>query len=323
MYDPGQPRDRADLITAAASKRSAGKWVYGITLVVPALALGWLLWQRLGSNPEKSGTLEIVVAMATLPIAWWGGVARWRHWSGPTRRLADLILQAHNGEATIDQLSAVRGGVAPLVPIVQQLLRELKQQRAQVASEIRHRVAGQTNVLERRIGSLQLQAMRDPLTGLLNRRALEQELPRMVERHGAAGTDLCLLMIDVDNFKTLNDTLGHAAGDQLLKEISQIIRSTVRDDDMAFRVGGDELVVLLGSCDFTGGNAIAERLDSLVVALTKPLQTTRQVRLSIGVCTLMELAEPTPKGLMEVADKRLYAIKAARHAGDSNRRRAG
>jgi diguanylate cyclase (GGDEF)-like protein len=90
-----------------------------------------------------------------------------------------------------------------------------------------------------------------------------------------------------------------------------------------FRVGGDELVVLLGSCNFTGGNAIAERLDSLVVALTKPLQTPRQVRLSIGVCTLMELAEPTPKGLMEVADKRLYAIKAARHAGDSKSRRAG
>jgi diguanylate cyclase len=130
-------------------------------------------------------------------------------------------------------------------------------------------------------------------------------------------------MIDVDNFKPLNDTLGHAAGDQLLKEISQIIRSTVRDDDMAFRVGGDELVVLLGSCNFTGGKAIAERLDSLVVALTRPLQTPRQVRLSIGVCTLMELAEASPAGLMEVADKRLYAVKAARHEGDAKSRRAG
>jgi diguanylate cyclase (GGDEF)-like protein len=165
--------------------------------------------------------------------------------------------------------------------------------------------------------------MRDPLTGLLNRRALEQELPRMVDQLGAAGTDLCLLMIDVDNFKTLNDTLGHAAGDKLLKEISQIIRSTVRDDDMAFRVGGDEMVVLLGGCNFAGGQAIAERLESLVVALTKPLQTPRQVRLSIGVCALKDLAEATPAGLMEVADKRLYAIKAARHGGDSRMRRAG
>jgi diguanylate cyclase (GGDEF)-like protein len=323
MTKAAPPSDRAQSIIARVSAWLAQKWVYGITLAIPLVALGSLLWQQLRSNSNSSEIAGIIVAMTTLPIAWWGGVARRRHWSGPTRRLADLVQQARNGDATIEQLETVRGGIAPLVPIVQQLLRDLKQQRAETAAEIRQRVAGRTNALERRIDSLQLQAMRDPLTGLFNRRALEQELPRMIEQMGSAGNDLCLLMIDVDNFKPLNDTLGHAAGDQLLKEISQIIRSTVRDDDMAFRVGGDELVVLLGSCNFTGGKAIAERLDSLVVALTRPLQTPRQVRLSIGVCTLMELAEASPAGLMEVADKRLYAVKAARHEGDAKSRRAG
>jgi diguanylate cyclase (GGDEF)-like protein len=323
MNDSNQPDDRAASDITDAPSWPAGNWVYGITLVIPIAALGWLLWERIGSNSVGSGTVQIVVAMATLPMAWWGGVARRRYWSGPTHELADLIQQARKGDATIDELGTIGGGIAPLVPIVQELLRELKQQRADAAAEIRQRVAGRTDTLERRINSLQLQAMRDPLTGLFNRRALEQELPRMVDNLGLAGANLCLLMIDVDNFKTLNDTLGHAAGDQLLKEIGQIIRSTVRDDDMAFRIGGDELVVLLSACTFAGGQSIADRLDSLVLALTRPLQVPRQVRLSIGVCTLQELAEPTPAALMEVADKRLYAVKAARHEANGTTRRAG
>ncbi len=323
MSEPTPPASRAHSIVVHVLAWLAQKWVYGITLAIPLVALGCLLWQRLGSNSDTTGTAGIVVAMLTLPIAWWGGVARRRHWSGPTRRLADLVQQARKGDATIEQLEVVRGGIAPLVPIVQDLLRELKQQRAEVASEIRQRVAGRTNALERKIDTLQLQAMRDPLTGLYNRRALEQELARMAEAAGTEGANMCLLMIDVDNFKTLNDTLGHAAGDQLLKEIAQIIRSTIRDNDLAFRIGGDELVVLLGACTFAGGQAIADRLDSLVMALTKPLQTPRQVRLSIGVCALDELEKPTAAALMEVADKRLYAIKAARHEAAGTTRRAG
>jgi diguanylate cyclase (GGDEF)-like protein len=315
--------DRGESIVATVLASPAQNWVYGLTLAVPALALGWLLWERLGANSDGSGTIQIVVALATLPIAWWGGVARWRHWSGPTQQLAKLIEQARHGDATIEELSSVRGGIAPLVPIVQQLLADIKQQKAEAAAEIRGRVAGRTNALERRIDSLQLQAMRDPLTGLYNRRALEQELPRMIETLGETGADLCLLMIDVDNFKPLNDTLGHAAGDQLLKDVARIIRSTVRDEDLAFRVGGDEMVVLLGTCTFTGGQSIADRLDSLVLALTKPLATPHQVRLSIGICTLNELAEPSQAALMEVADKRLYAVKSARHAANGSARRVG
>src|SRR5271170_750873 len=139
MNDTSQPDDRAQSIAAVTPawlNWPAKRWVYGVTLLVPALALGWLLWERIGSNPGGSGIIQIVVAMATLPIAWWGGVARWRHWSGPTGQLANLIEQARNGDATIDQLGSVRGGIAPLVPIVQQLLRELKQQRAEAAAEI-------------------------------------------------------------------------------------------------------------------------------------------------------------------------------------------
>ena len=98
-----------------------------------------------------------------------------------------------------------------------------------------------------------IQATRDALTGLLNRRSLDIEIDRAVEQFQSVGTDACLLMIDIDHFKGLNDTLGHAAGDELLKSIAQIMRSAIRNSDQAFRCGGDEFVILLGGCGIRAG----------------------------------------------------------------------
>ena len=128
------------------------------------------------------------------------------------------------------------------------MLRDSRRKRAEAAAlehETRQRIANRTDALERTIGSLRQQATRDVLTGLFNRRMLEEYLPQAVKRCKEARIGLCLLMIDVDHFKLLNDTLGHAAGDELLKTIGQLIRSTIREKDLAFRCGGDEFVVQL------------------------------------------------------------------------------
>ncbi len=287
-------------------------------VVAIGFALGCIAWLlRLviypGADP-LAWTTQIVIAMASLLIWWWGVIVRRRHWSVPTRRLCQFIQEARNGQISIEHLGALQGGIQPLIPSIQQLLRDLKQQRADMAAlndEIRLRVAGRTDALERKIGSLQMQAMRDLLSGLNNRRALDQELPRMIESHRADGQDMCLLMMDVDYFKQLNDSLGHAAGDQLLRELGQIIRSTLRQDDLAFRCGGDEFVVLLNQCGAAGGQSIADRLTSLADGLARPLRIAWPLGLSIGICALSDLAEPNPQSMLEVADKRLYAAKAA------------
>ena len=131
-------------------------------------------------------------------------------------------------------------------------------------------------------------------------------------------------MIDIDYFKTLNDTLGHAAGDELLRDIGQIIRSTIRENDAAFRCGGDEFVVVLPGCTEESAQSMAERLNSLVKALTRPLRLAQQPKLSIGLSTLNSIREPSAAGLLEEADKRLYEVKSARsELGGSRLARVG
>ena len=152
------------------------------------------------------------------------------------------------------------------------------------------------------------------LTGLYNRRMLDEHLPRLVERRKNASPGLCLLMIDVDHFKLLNDTLGHAAGDELLRSIGQLIRSTIREEDMAFRCGGDEFVIVLDDGAIDDGHIMADRLISLVDGLTRTLHVPLAPRLSIGVSRLSDLQDPTPQALMEEADRLLYEVKGARKA---------
>jgi diguanylate cyclase (GGDEF)-like protein len=230
-------------------------------------------------------------------------------------RLADL---AHLGEISIEELtsaSVARGRWKPLVQVIARILLDLKQQRAELAGleqEMRDRIANRTDALERKIGSLQLQATRDVLSGLGNRRGLEAALPRLIEQYNSSGTNCALLMIDVDHFKPLNDTLGHAAGDQLLRELGQLIRSTLRGNDQAFRCGGDEFVVLLHACDFNAGMLIARRLEQLVKGLTNSLRVVSPPQLSIGVCALSELNPPTADSFLQTADARLYAVKSQR-----------
>jgi diguanylate cyclase (GGDEF)-like protein len=290
--------------------------VQAFAVIVPAGAFAWLIRLLIDRSPIRGAwTIQIMIALATLLASCWGAIQRRRLWEGPTRQLIRLIGQAQRGEAPIEELNTVAGGIAPVVPLIQGLLHDLKQQRAEIQKlneEMRQRVAVRTDALERKIGSLQLQAMRDVLSGLYNRRALETELPRVVEAYRAGGPGACVLMIDVDHFKQLNDTLGHAAGDRLLKEIGQIIRSTLRDEDLGFRHGGDEFVVLLNDCRQAEGQTIATRLEGMVQALTRPLRVPMPPQLSIGVCGLEELQDPTTESLLQTADQRLYAVKATK-----------
>jgi len=259
-------------------------------------------------------------------IALWAGLtaAVWiitlrhrRRWSEPTRQLTTLISEIRAGQAPSEELADVGGGLAAVACQIKWLIRDLRQQRqenAQLTMEINQRIANRTNALERKLGSLRQQAFRDSLTGLHNRRMLDQYLPQAVRHCLTEAQPLALLMIDVDNFKDLNDALGHAAGDQLLRSLGQLIHSTVRDADAAFRCGGDEFVVVLPGCDAGAARAVAGRMQSLTAALASTFKVTRRPHLSIGMCTLADLADPTPENLLARADELLYSQKPARKA---------
>jgi diguanylate cyclase (GGDEF)-like protein len=256
-----------------------------------------------------------IAGTAALLVSSWSALVRWWSWSKPARSLLRSVDQIRQGDGPIEELSKIRGHLAPLARTMQEVLHIQKLQKAElleIEREVRGRIANRTDALERKIGSLRQQAMRDPLTGLLNRRSMEQEIPRLLGEHLSSARDACLLMIDVDHFKPLNDTLGHNAGDHLLKEIGQIIRSTIREGDMAFRCGGDEFVVVLSNTSMITGQSVSKRLESLVGVLAQPLRLPLSPRLSIGACALSELKAPSPLSWLETADKRLYAVKSSR-----------
>lgn len=237
-------------------------------------------------------------------------------WRITLARLNTTLQRVRQGTLPIDELTRIEGSFAPLAAQCRDLVIELRQKRAALAAaddEARQLVANRTSALERLVGSLRHQANRDPLTGLHNRRLLEPHLAELIAESRASSQDLCILMLDLDCFKALNDTLGHSAGDQFLRSVGQIIRSAIRPDhDAAFRTGGDEFVITLPESTPEAGAALAERLTSLIGSLGKTTNPAAPTGLSAGCASLCEIDDPTPARLLEAADRKLYTSKSSR-----------
>ena len=164
------------------------------------------------------------------------------------------------------------------------------------------------------IGELSRAARSDRLTGLANRRAFEEHFERELARASRSGEPLTLLMADLDDFKQVNDQWGHAAGDELLADIAQVLRERLRETDTPARLGGDEFAILLPGTDTERANEIGRRLADEVEAL--PRHAASAVGLSYGVATLPP-ERSTIDDFLRVADMALYAAKRRlRDGGD-------
>ena len=154
-------------------------------------------------------------------------------------------------------------------------------------------------------------ALRDPLTGLLNRRAFEEELREIWGRALAEGLPVGLLMIDIDHFKAMNDTYGHVAGDQVLKECARLVRACVRETDIVCRYyGGDELVVILPVANETDTRQAAERLlEAFRKTVLCPGFYDLQATISIGANCLQVSNGHSLEQLLIQADRALYRAK--------------
>ncbi len=264
----------------------------------------------------------VVLLMAVVILLLAGALAHeMLYWRLPTMRLKRLMEQIRDGSAQVDSLDEIARGPAPLVEAIRGLFNDVKTQKAEIGElngEMRQRIASRTDALERKLGALHAKAARDALTGVNNRRTFDEEFIRIIEDCRAARQDLILMMVDVDYFKNLNDTLGHQAGDDLLRSIGQVIRSTIRDTDSAYRYGGDEFVLLLPGADSVSARALSERLKYLVDGLTKTQRNLNpRPQLSIGIASLCDDVKPAvaaapDAALLATADQRLYAIKHAR-----------
>jgi diguanylate cyclase (GGDEF)-like protein len=266
---------------------------------------------------EMAWLAQLILSVAAGYLAYYLISRRGKRSATPLEDLASTVREIREGHQPIESLSQVPPNLESIANEVRLTLRELRKQKqalAELNEEVRGRVAHRTNALERKLESLKNQATRDGLTGLYNRRMLDQILPQIVNQSVADAIELSVLMIDVDYFKDVNDTLGHQAGDEMLKSIAQVIGSTIRDGDLAFRCGGDEFVVLLPGCPKEPADAIAVRLRSLVRGLSSTLKIERKPQLSIGVCALSEVEDKSADTLLRRADGLLYASKASRRA---------
>jgi diguanylate cyclase (GGDEF)-like protein/PAS domain S-box-containing protein len=158
--------------------------------------------------------------------------------------------------------------------------------------------------------ALRTQSVRDALTGLYNRRYLEEVLEREVRRAGRAAQSLGVLMIDLDHFKTFNDTHGHDAGDAVLRETGASLAKGIRAEDFVCRFGGEEFVVILPTANLEAACARAERLRSMMKKLTVLYQgkSMGMLTVSIGVAAFPDHGL-SPKELMAAADAALYEAK--------------
>lgn len=165
-------------------------------------------------------------------------------------------------------------------------------------------------VVLRLLGRLTFQAQHDPLTGLLNRRAMQVLLEREWLRHQRLGEPFALVSVDIDHFKRINDRHGHSAGDAVLREVALLLRDAARGIDLVARMGGEEFLLLLPGADTRSGLAAAQRLRQALA--------TREMLLTPGVAKVVTasfgVAAPLPGDpqvdvLLQRADAALYHAK--------------
>lgn len=174
-------------------------------------------------------------------------------------------------------------------------------------------IAEQQKKLREANEALEKLATSDALTGLKNRRAFKERLADEMRRAARYQLPLSLLMLDVDKFKQFNDTFGHPAGDEVLKQFAKILQAGARGSDFAARYGGEEFVMLLPNTDAEAAKVLSERLRSAIEGASWPL---REVTASGGVATSIprgvgdESLQEESEYLLSEADKALYQSKA-------------
>jgi diguanylate cyclase len=163
---------------------------------------------------------------------------------------------------------------------------------------------------KRLIDSYMAEARTDPLTGLANRRALDQELNRRIAQRQRQQIPVTLLLVDLDHFKDFNDTHGHQGGDEMLRAVARLLTGTSREMDLASRYGGDELALVLPGVTWQEAMPVAERVRSSVCESThRYREGDLRVTVSVGLAeaTLSDDSEE----LVRRADAALYAAKKA------------
>lgn len=173
------------------------------------------------------------------------------------------------------------------------------------------RVARATERITLELKRAQKKIWTDPLTQLGNRRLLDEKFDEVFQDQVGSGEELSIVMIDMDNFKSLNDSLGHRAGDELLQFTGELLRQCLREEDLAVRYGGDEFVLVLPSVQPEQAQAIADRTIALFAQRSRLLPVSDEPTMSAGIASLLRHQPLSADSLLQMADVALYHAKSA------------
>jgi two-component system cell cycle response regulator len=240
--------------------------------------------------------------------------------------LLDLQMPGMDGFQVLDQLKQIEADdYVPVLVITAQPMHKLRALRDGARDFIskpfdpRELLIRIHNMLEVRLlheaardhgRTLESLALTDPLTGLANRRLLVDRLSMGLVQARRERAPIALLYLDLDGFKNINNTMGHAAGDELLKMVAGRLHATVREQDTLARLGGDEFVIVLGQA---GADEAAQVADKVIEAVSRPYTIDRQpahVTVSVGI-GLYPAHGDDAEALMKSADQALYDAKRA------------
>jgi diguanylate cyclase (GGDEF)-like protein len=218
-----------------------------------------------------------------------------------TRRIAKGDLDA--------QLPAYRApaGFGALFNAFNTMASQLREERERSQKQLRA-LTEQNQVFQKKHDVLARLSITDGLTELNNHRYFQDQLGREIKRLSRGGQGLSMLLIDIDDFKQLNDRWGHAAGDQVLVRIAQILNEAIRETDVLARYGGEEFVVLSSSTDLLGARILAEKIRLTIEQTAFPIDEREDpllVTVSVGVAQF----SGCPRQLFRAADAALYRAK--------------
>jgi diguanylate cyclase (GGDEF)-like protein len=286
--------------------------------VTCALSLGTLGWVLVAQQPVHDAFLPIVimasavlaaaviVALGLFLLASWAAASIIR----PLSELHRGIIAVAKGDFSADVSDRrAPGEVKSLIRAFNRLVTRLRDksqdsENSQLALEV------QNKSFQQRFQAASELSVTDPLTQLNNRRFFEEYLDREVNRLIRNGNSLFLLVIDIDDFKVLNDSYGHAAGDEMLKQIARVMKETVRETDLLVRFGGEEFVVVLKGMDVRGAMVLAEKLRTDIAEssfIVDGSMRPRRATVSIGLAEY----KGSKTGLFNSADAALYRAKAS------------
>src|ERR671936_2893977 len=296
-----------DLVVAGQRLRK--KLVVALTLssVVPLLVLAWVVrrfvWPALPTEQSLVfGGLQLLLALTLVGMI----IGAYIIWD--VGRTVSRIAEMLASERAIAGLGRRKDEIGTLMTSFNRMLETIEQQAGEINS-FATRLDAAYKELESTNARLKETSFKDEVTGLYNRRFFSLRLEEELSRYRRFNHPVSVVLLDLDGFKSVNDSLGHAVGDDTLRDVAQILMKHSRGINVVSRYGGDEFAVLLVETSKAGACLYAERIREVIGSF--PFSHGKQITASLGVASVPDDEAGTAEDLFRAADEALYTAKRA------------